>query len=97
MRKPHELECAVCHKACTSKCAGCKTFYCSAEHQRMDWPRHKLSFAHNPTVQTKKSELLSSGEFQAAIQHIANNQGWLCGAAAKEIEEHMKPGGSEFI
>lgn len=36
-------ECPVCGKHATLKCSGCRrSFYCSKEHQKEDWPRHKL-------------------------------------------------------
>lgn len=34
--------CAVCGNAASLRCAGCKDqFYCNANHQRDDWPKHK--------------------------------------------------------
>ncbi|NP_001229486.1 uncharacterized protein LOC724300 isoform X1 [Apis mellifera] len=36
--------CPICNQRATLKCSGCKQqFYCKKEHQRMDWPRHKLT------------------------------------------------------
>ena len=35
------LPCVVCKKPCTSKCAQCKTPYCSRPCQEEDWPSHK--------------------------------------------------------
>ncbi|XP_043272143.1 SET domain-containing protein SmydA-8-like isoform X2 [Venturia canescens] len=36
--------CAICEKSASLRCAGCrKRFYCSKEHQRGDWARHKLA------------------------------------------------------
>ncbi|KAK2574936.1 hypothetical protein KPH14_008703 [Odynerus spinipes] len=36
-------ECPICGKHATLKCSGCRrSFYCSKEHQKEDWPRHKL-------------------------------------------------------
>ena len=37
------FECAVCGKADAAVCARCRLVgYCGAEHQRKDWPAHKL-------------------------------------------------------
>lgn len=34
--------CFVCKKLSSLKCSNCvKVFYCSVEHQRGDWKRHK--------------------------------------------------------
>jgi hypothetical protein len=34
--------CAICAHPATRKCGGCKTVhYCSQEHQRQGWPKHK--------------------------------------------------------
>lgn len=35
--------CAICDKHCSLKCSGCRiVWYCSKEHQKQHWPRHKL-------------------------------------------------------
>ncbi|CAD6236824.1 GSCOCG00008250001-RA-CDS [Cotesia congregata] len=37
-------KCGVCQSEAKHRCTGCKTkFYCSAAHQRDDWPAHKLT------------------------------------------------------
>ncbi|KAH0561579.1 SET domain-containing protein SmydA-8-like [Cotesia glomerata] len=37
-------KCGVCQSEAKHRCTGCKTkFYCSAAHQRDDWPSHKLT------------------------------------------------------
>ncbi|KAH1025994.1 SET domain-containing protein SmydA-8 isoform X1 [Dendroctonus ponderosae] len=37
-----ENRCQVCQSAASQKCSGCHTvFYCSREHQRADWKKHK--------------------------------------------------------
>jgi len=43
--------CAVCNKPATKQCSRCKsTFYCSAEHQRSDWKRHKKESCKDPEL-----------------------------------------------
>lgn len=40
-QKPTD-NCYVCKKLSSLKCSNCvKVFYCSAEHQKQDWKRHK--------------------------------------------------------
>lgn len=35
-------KCAVCDKESRTRCAACSgVFYCSAEHQKEDWKKHK--------------------------------------------------------
>lgn len=63
----------------------------------MDWPRHKLSSAHTPTSQTKKSIFTSPEQRQAFLQYVSKNNVWFCGGAAKAMEEYLKSGESEFI
>lgn len=39
-----EGACAICKKFATMRCGNCKTqFYCTKEHQKEDWTRHKTS------------------------------------------------------
>lgn len=41
---PSSQACAVCQKEATQRCSRCKqAWYCSAEHQKQDWKRHKTS------------------------------------------------------
>lgn len=41
-KKKRTGSCCVCWKESTERCARCRvTWYCSAEHQRVDWPTHK--------------------------------------------------------
>lgn len=36
--------CYVCGSLSSTKCSNCtKIFYCSVEHQRKDWKRHKVN------------------------------------------------------
>ncbi|CAL8092384.1 unnamed protein product [Orchesella dallaii] len=36
-------KCSVCGKPASKKCSGCSlAFYCSSQHQRADWSRHKI-------------------------------------------------------
>ena len=34
--------CVVCRKQSSKKCSKCGTKYCCREHQKIDWPKHKL-------------------------------------------------------
>lgn len=41
---PSSQACAVCQQEATHRCSRCKlTWYCSTEHQKQDWKRHKTS------------------------------------------------------
>ncbi|XP_017892836.1 SET domain-containing protein SmydA-8-like [Ceratina calcarata] len=43
MEREVEGVCSVCNEPAAFKCSGCKQqFYCKKEHQRLDWPKHKL-------------------------------------------------------
>lgn len=42
-RPADEYKCAVCGNPASQRCSRCKaTRYCGAEHQKVDWPKHKL-------------------------------------------------------
>ena len=42
-KNPNDFYCDVCGVVSTDKCSKCSSaFYCSAEHQALDWPSHKL-------------------------------------------------------
>lgn len=48
--------CIVCGKLTTLTCLLCKTtYYCSKEHQKQDWTRHKLMCAGNVKVEPTSS------------------------------------------
>lgn len=37
-------KCAICNQLAPYKCTACKSVnYCSAVHQKQDWPKHKLN------------------------------------------------------
>ena len=39
---PDQFICAYCHIQANQRCTGChETFYCSREHQKMHWRKHK--------------------------------------------------------
>lgn len=39
-----ESICEVCKQPATQKCGGCRTvFYCSKDHQKQGWKKHKFS------------------------------------------------------
>ncbi|KAK7052039.1 hypothetical protein R3P38DRAFT_2858199 [Favolaschia claudopus] len=41
---PSQDKCAVCNKLTAKKCSRCMNrFYCSAEHQKHDWKKHKAA------------------------------------------------------
>lgn len=49
--------CVVCQKEATKKCSRCKsTWYCSVEHQKQDWKRHK-KLVCNDTFQADQHTL----------------------------------------
>lgn len=40
----NKFVCQVCRKPSLNLCSKCQeVFYCSVEHQNLDWPIHKLS------------------------------------------------------
>lgn len=48
--------CPVCKKLSTLKCSNCvKVFYCSVEHQRQDWKRHKHNCRPFEVINKKKN------------------------------------------
>lgn len=57
--------CLVCANQCTLRCKNCKSFYCSKEHQKMDWKRHKLS-----CVNTKSKTAMDAFREQMEISEI---------------------------
>lgn len=60
---PHKiyLACSVCESKSVFKCRGCRRiFYCSREHQRLDWKQHKHQCKYNAmrdkdTVKTSRT------------------------------------------
>ena len=39
---PDQFICAYCHVQANQRCTGChETFYCSREHQKLHWRKHK--------------------------------------------------------
>ena len=39
---PDQFTCAYCHVQANQRCTGChETFYCSREHQKLHWKKHK--------------------------------------------------------
>ena len=61
-----DAKCEVCKKEAKSRCSGCvQAFYCSVEHQRVDWKNHKvncspLKLCHNDKI----------GRFYVATRNI---------------------------
>ncbi|XP_041108799.1 egl nine homolog 1-like isoform X2 [Polyodon spathula] len=68
------------------KCGRCRnSFYCSKEHQKQDWKKHKLV-----CKEAKKGPSLS----QPAVQAAQDEPQWLCGAE-KEREPQKMPAEAE--
>ena len=42
VHKPALCTYCLCPVRDNSRCAKCRTFYCSREHQKLDWPKHKV-------------------------------------------------------
>ena len=61
-------KCAVCNEPATKRCSRCKvTWYCSVEHQKQDWKRHK-KVTCNDAVQADQ-HTLHKKEFDRIIKH----------------------------
>lgn len=55
-----ENNCIVCGAKATNFCANCKnTYYCSREHQQIDWPNHK-KVCKKPTATAESTPAVSS-------------------------------------
>ena len=60
-------DCAVCSVPSSQWCSGCgNVSYCSSQHQRQDWPRHRSQCG---TVRTCHSPLL--GNYLVAARDLS--------------------------
>ena len=49
--EPEDKTCAMCGEPADKRCSRCQlTWYCSVEHQKSDWKRHKKSDCVQPSV-----------------------------------------------
>jgi hypothetical protein len=82
------LPCAVCGVACTNQCASChKVGYCSREHQKEDWKRHKKDC-------TKTSEPSSNANSKPTSSKTPPNStklpsSWSEGLAGEKLYEWL--------
>lgn len=64
MKSKPKYQCVVCKKPCLTVCSRCNfSYYCTAEHQTKDWPRHRLEcnkkhIQNKEDAQNKKNKKL---------------------------------------
>ncbi|XP_077280853.1 HIF prolyl hydroxylase [Temnothorax americanus] len=71
-----ELTCAVCDKTDElSRCSRCKVvFYCTKEHQRRDWKRHREFCATHPVAVASTEEPFSATSAAVTAVVLANER-----------------------
>jgi hypothetical protein len=69
---PSTQACAVCQQVATQRCSRCKqTWYCSTEHQKQDWKKHKQSVCDDAYQADQYT--LHKQEFDRIIQRYKLN------------------------
>jgi hypothetical protein len=93
-RRCEIIGCTVVDSDSLSGCAQCKcVFYCSPEHQREDWERHKKECKHLARVQLhpihyrtdEELEKFPIGCFPLEDVDLETSSCSLCGATSKEV------------
>ena len=87
--------CAVCGQPATKKCARCKvTFYCSPEHQKQDWKRHKRTTC-NDAFQADQ-HTLHKQEFDRIVAKYNLNSEETSEAISNYLTTHQQVTPQEF-
>ena len=65
---PEQFICAYCHVQANQRCTGChETFYCSREHQKLHWRKHKNQCCAFKTCASSDAEM---GRFIIATRDL---------------------------
>jgi MYND finger len=88
-KKP-TAKCAVCGEEATKRCSRCKiTWYCSVEHQKQDWKRHKKAVC-NDAFQADQHTL-----HKQEFDRIIKKYGLDTDAKSTEIAEFLTSSGQQ--
>lgn len=63
-QEKEKFKCVICQKPTLNLCSNCQeVFYCSPEHQAIDWPTHKLRCMNSAKVIQAKETLDKKSNF----------------------------------
>ncbi len=88
-------ECGICSKKSSSCCSKCKVaYYCSVDHQKQDWPDHKINCSSNSSNSSNQNPHAGKGERKqtpksgiAASNPEVNPSQWSSGLTGEKAAE----------